>query len=484
MRRPRVRLTEWRGLLAVTLGLISLVAGTTAGANAGPPPDVKGADIADIINTLKSVETMVNALSVRATFKGVTSAPSHPDIPVRLTNVETSTVDRTGRARCEVDGQSFKIVEGKAVVRPSKRISTYDGVLCRSVSGVTTLLAGDIIKSPGGLGWSLNPFEMKTLFHAKPVSQIIGERNGKFVARTPHDGHSVLVVETEPVTRNGLDWNYRFLIDPTLNFAVVRRSQLIRFPPHKSWIEFDVIDSHDHREVAAGVWLPSRVQIRATGPTEQDARTGSMPRLAWEWDVRNENWVANPKVADSLFVLQFPPGTVVEDQVRGRVDKIPSPADQPSRRSLDALIGKPAPEFPEGAAWLNSNPLTWNSLRGKVVILDFWAEWCGPCRNDLPRLSRLHEARGSNGLTIVGIHPPGSKPEAIGKVMDEFHLGYPVCVDVHDGEEARGGGQLNRRFAVDLIPHAVAVDGRGIVIASGQLEHVLAKASALVKPRQ
>ena len=304
------------------------------------------------------------------------------------------------------------------------------------------------------------------------------------MARTPHDGHSVLVVETEPVTRNGRDWNYRFLIDPTLNFAVVRRSQLIRFPPQKSWIEFDVIDSHDHHEVAAGVWLPSRVQIRATDPTEQDARTGSTPRLSWEWDVRNENWVVNPKVADSLFVLEFPPGTVVEDQVRGRVDQIPSPADQPSRRSLDALIGKPAPEFPEGATWLNSSPLTWESLRGKVVILDFWAEWCGPCRNDFPRLSRLHEARGSNGLTVVGIHPPGSKPEAIGKVMDEFHLGYPVCVDIPDGEEARGGGQLYRRFAVDLIPHAVAVDGRGIVIASGRLEDVLAKASALVKPRQ
>jgi hypothetical protein len=236
------------------------------------------------------------------------------------------------------------------VIRPSKSISTYDGVLCRSVSGVTTLLEGVIIKSPGGMGWSLGPFEMTTLFHEKPVSQVIGERHGKVVARTPHDGHSVLVVETEPVTRNGLVWNYRFLIDPTLNFAVVRRSQLIRFPPHKSWIEFDVIDSHDHREVAVGVWLPSRVQIRATDPTEQDARTGSPPRLSWEWDVRNENWVANPKVTDSLFVLQFPPGTVVNDQVTGRVDKIPSQADQPSRRSSDALIGKPAPESPAPSA--------------------------------------------------------------------------------------------------------------------------------------
>ncbi len=275
MRRPRVRLTEWRGLLAVTLGLISLVAGTTAGSNAGPPPDVKGADIADIIKRLE----IIGDEGQRTVCEGYVQGRRRPVRPIgiyqsRLTNVETSTVDRSGRARCEVDGQSFKIVEGKAVIRPSKRISTYDGTLCRSVSGVTTLTVGVIIKSPDGLGWTLNPFEMTTLFHDEPVSQIIRERNGKVVARTPHDGHSVLVVETEPVTRNGRDWNYRFLIDPTLNFAVVRRSQLIRFPPHQSWIEFDVIDSHDHHEAAAGVWLPSRVQIRATDPTEQDARTG------------------------------------------------------------------------------------------------------------------------------------------------------------------------------------------------------------------
>jgi hypothetical protein len=150
----------------VTLGLISLVAGTTTGSNAGPPPDLKGADIADITKILKSLDARINALSVRATFQGVTSSPSHRDLPVRLTNVETSTVDRSGRARCEIDGQSFNIVEGKAVIRPSKRISTYDGVVCRSVSGVTTLSEGSILKSPGGLGWTLNPFELATPFHA------------------------------------------------------------------------------------------------------------------------------------------------------------------------------------------------------------------------------------------------------------------------------------------------------------------------------
>ena len=141
----------------------------------------------------------------------------------------------------------------------------------------------------------------------------------------------------------------------------------------------------------------------------------------------------------SFLVLQFPPGTVVNDQVKGRVDRIPSPDDQPSRPSLDALIGKPAPEFPEGAAWLNSNPLTLGvaprqgrhpRLLGRVVRA--LSQRLAPAKPP-PRGPRL------NGRTVVGIHPPGSTPEAIGKIMDEFHLGYPVCATSPAGRR-RGQG--------------------------------------------
>ena len=162
-----------------------------------------------------------------------------------------------------------------------------------------------------------------------------------------------------------------------------------------------------------------------------------------------------------------------------------APQEQQARqKAIDALIGKPAPEFPAEPTWLNGRPLTWQALRGQVVVLGFWAEWSEPCRDDLARLSRSYQDRAKSGLTIVGVHPPGSEPAAIEKVIDACHLDFPICVDVPPREGANAWGELFGRFAVRSIPHAVAVDGEGKVVACGRLEDVLARATALVdRPR-
>jgi hypothetical protein len=74
-------------------------------------------------------------------------------------------------------------------------------------------------------------------------------------------------------------------------------------------------------------------------------------------------------------------------------------------------------------------------------------------------------------------------PEAIKKVMDEFHLGYPISVDIPPREGVRAWGNLFGQFAVHAIPHAVAVDGQGTIVACGRLQDVIAKASRLVEKR-
>lgn len=73
-----------------------------------------------------------------------------------------------------------------------------------------------------------------------------------------------------------------------------------------------------------------------------------------------------------------------------------------SARALSAMIGKPAPAI-DPMEWVNGEPETIDSLKGKVVLLDFWAVWCGPCIATFPHLKHLDAEYGPKGLTIIGV---------------------------------------------------------------------------------
>ena len=73
-------------------------------------------------------------------------------------------------------------------------------------------------------------------------------------------------------------------------------------------------------------------------------------------------------------------------------------------RKLKELVGKPAPPFLSKVdAWVNGEPLTEDDLKGKVILLDFWAVWCGPCISTFPHLREWHEKYADKGLVIVGL---------------------------------------------------------------------------------
>ncbi len=76
--------------------------------------------------------------------------------------------------------------------------------------------------------------------------------------------------------------------------------------------------------------------------------------------------------------------------------------DEDKKNSHDELIGKPAPGI-AGDFALNGKPVKLADLKGKVVLLDFWAVWCGPCRRCFPHLRELNKEYKDKGLEIVGI---------------------------------------------------------------------------------
>jgi thiol-disulfide isomerase/thioredoxin len=94
------------------------------------------------------------------------------------------------------------------------------------------------------------------------------------------------------------------------------------------------------------------------------------------------------------------------------------------------------------------------SLKGKVVIVDFWASWCGPCKEEMPVLERLYKKYKSRGLVVVGV----SVDQELGNVKG-FLKQVPVSFSiVHDAEHKVAG-----RFKPPRMPSSYVVDRNGIV---------------------
>jgi thiol-disulfide isomerase/thioredoxin len=101
--------------------------------------------------------------------------------------------------------------------------------------------------------------------------------------------------------------------------------------------------------------------------------------------------------------------------------------------SANAEPPRQAPEFTGISAWLNAPPLTMASLRGKVVLVDFWAYSCINCLRTLPFLIRWQHDYKDRGLVVIGVHAPEFKfehdPKNVQAAISRFGINYPVAQD-------------------------------------------------------
>ena len=104
---------------------------------------------------------------------------------------------------------------------------------------------------------------------------------------------------------------------------------------------------------------------------------------------------------------------------------------------MSMAAGAPSkpPEFTHKNAsdWLNSAPLTLAQLKGKVVVVEFWAFECVNCVKSRPWIEALEREQGANGLVIVGMHTPELReehdPGKIREAVEKFGIHYPVMID-------------------------------------------------------
>jgi thiol-disulfide isomerase/thioredoxin len=140
------------------------------------------------------------------------------------------------------------------------------------------------------------------------------------------------------------------------------------------------------------------------------------------------------------------------------------------------MIGRDAPTLGDISAWVNGAPISEQQLRGKVVLLDFWAVWCVPCVEALPELRAWHEEFAARGLVTIGVTgyynylhdgsagrprrsedhaSPEQERDMLAKFARQHQIPYPLAVEE--------GYAVSSRFKVEALPQVVLIDRQGKV---------------------
>ncbi len=101
------------------------------------------------------------------------------------------------------------------------------------------------------------------------------------------------------------------------------------------------------------------------------------------------------------------------------------------------LVGKLAPDF--SVSTLDGKVVSLHDYRGKAVVVNFWATWCGACKEEMPWLAQLREQYASHGFEVLGIVTDGASDEKVRRVADKFGVKYPILHCNHKTAQAYGG---------------------------------------------
>jgi cytochrome c biogenesis protein CcmG/thiol:disulfide interchange protein DsbE len=127
-------------------------------------------------------------------------------------------------------------------------------------------------------------------------------------------------------------------------------------------------------------------------------------------------------------------------------------------KASSALVGdvrgRQAPDFE--LATLDGRKVKLSDYRGKAVILNFWATWCGPCRIEMPWFVDLQKEYAKDGLTILGVAMDDSDPQKIAQFASEMGVNYPVLLGTDKVSEQYGN--------VEYLPTTFYINREGEIV--------------------
>ena len=130
------------------------------------------------------------------------------------------------------------------------------------------------------------------------------------------------------------------------------------------------------------------------------------------------------------------------------------PLDLENAEDAHPLIGTTAPEF--SLPLLGGGELSLETLRGKTVVLDFWATWCAPCVFQIPILNALASEYADRGVVVLGVAVDVEGREAVEPFAAQEGIQYPVLL---------GDEELAKLFGAPGFPYSLVIDSEGQIVA-------------------
>jgi hypothetical protein len=253
-----------------------------------------------------------------------------------------------------------------------------------------------------------------------------------------------------------------------------RESWLLDYKEVKPGCWFPTVQGWAEYELRLPNFVPSRTEIRAThvavdAPVPAD-RFAHPPLIegADVHDITSGTWLRykhDPKRTPEQW-----------DALRAEARKAQL-EDAKEKAARDELIGTAAPPLPADG-WVNGPPLTWEGLKGKAVVLVFWAEWCGSCGGCAAAFRKPGE---KDPVVVIGVHTPGSVRADVERALKAAGADGPVVIDPPSKGE-KSWGSLFTHLRLTGLPSAVLIGPDGKLAAHGQAHDLFRKAAELVKP--